>query len=66
VVNREGLALGQVRELLHTGPQTVLVLAYLEEGKSKERMIPFVGVYIDAVDLVSKRITADWQADFDT
>jgi 16S rRNA processing protein RimM len=44
----------------------VLVLAYLEEGKSKERMIPFVGVYIDAVDLVSKRITADWQADFDT
>ena len=66
VVNREGLALGQVRELLHTGPQTVLVLAYLEEGKSKERMIPFVGVYIDAVDLVAKRITADWQADFDT
>ncbi|NBU28504.1 MAG: 16S rRNA processing protein RimM [Caulobacteraceae bacterium] len=66
VVNREGAALGQVRELLHTGPQTVLVLAYQEDGKSKERMIPFVGVYIDAVDLVAKRITADWQADFDT
>jgi 16S rRNA processing protein RimM len=38
----------------------------LEDGKNKERMIPFVSVYIDAVDLVAKRITADWQADFDT
>ena len=66
VVNREGAALGQVKELLHTGPQTVLVLAYQEDGKGKERMIPFVSVYIDAVDLVAKRITADWQADFDT
>jgi 16S rRNA processing protein RimM len=54
-----------VRELLHTGPQTVLVLAYLEEGKSKERMIPFVNAYIDGVDLPAKRITADWQPDFD-
>jgi 16S rRNA processing protein RimM len=65
VVNREGVGLGQVRELLHTGPQTVLVLAYLEAGKSKERMIPFVSAYIDAVDLATKRITADWQPDFD-
>jgi 16S rRNA processing protein RimM len=65
VVNREGLALGQVRELLHTGPQTVLVLAYLEEGKSKERMIPFVSAYIDSVELEAKRIKADWQPDFD-
>jgi 16S rRNA processing protein RimM len=41
------------------------VLAYLEEGKSKERMIPFVSAYIDGVDLQAKRITADWQLDFD-
>ena len=27
VVNREGLALGEVRDLLSTGPQTVLVVA---------------------------------------
>jgi len=27
VFNREGIALGQVKELLHTGPQTVLVLS---------------------------------------
>ncbi|HSI52594.1 MAG TPA: ribosome maturation factor RimM, partial [Ramlibacter sp.] len=30
VVNREGVVLGQVRELLSTGPQTVLVLEYTE------------------------------------
>ena len=64
VVNREGVALGAVRELLHTGPQTVLVLAYEEEGKAKERMIPFVSAYIDTVDLAGRRITADWQPDY--
>ena len=64
VVNREGVALGAVRELLHTGPQTVLVLAYEEEGKAKERMIPFVSGYIDTVDLAGGRITADWQPDY--
>jgi 16S rRNA processing protein RimM len=64
VVNREGVALGAVRELLHTGPQTVLVLAYEEEGKAKERMIPFVSAYIDNVDLAGRRITADWQPDY--
>ena len=64
VVNREGVALGAVRELLHTGPQTVLVLAYEEEGKAKERMIPFVSAYIDTVDLAGRRITADWQSDY--
>jgi len=66
VVNREGLALGQVSDLLNTGPQAVLVLAYLYEGKRKERMIPFVNAYIDGVDLQAKRITVDWQPDFDT
>ncbi len=64
VVNREGVALGAVRELLHTGPQTVLVLAYEEDGKAKERMIPFVSAYIDTVDLAGRRITADWQPDY--
>jgi 16S rRNA processing protein RimM len=64
VSNREGVALGVVRELLHTGPQTVLVLAYEEEGKAKERMIPFVSAYIDTVDLPGRRITADWQPDY--
>jgi len=64
VVNREGVALGTVRELLSTGPQTVLVIEYFEEGKVLERMIPFVSVYIDSVDVAAKRITVDWQPDY--
>jgi len=64
VVNRETVALGQVRELLQSGPQTVLVLAYEEDGVAKERMIPFVSAYIDTVDLAGRRITADWQPDY--
>jgi 16S rRNA processing protein RimM len=64
VVNREGVDLGSVKELLSTGPQTVLVLAYEEDGKPSERMIPFVAVYVDNVDMGIKKITVDWQADY--
>jgi len=64
VVNREGQGLGRVKELLSTGPQTVLVLEYEADGKPQERMIPFVAVYIDQVDLQARRITVDWQADY--
>ena len=66
VVNREGLALGTVRDLQSTGPQTVLVVSYkTDDGKDAERMIPFVSAYVDGVDLQAKRITVDWQADYD-
>jgi 16S rRNA processing protein RimM len=64
VINREGVALGTVRELLSTGAQTVLVMEYEQDGKTQERMIPFVSVYIDDVDLPARRILVDWQADF--
>ena len=65
VVNREGEAMGQVKDLLSTGPQTVLVLGYLDaEAKEAERMSPFVAAFVDAVDLPGRRITVDWQADY--
>jgi 16S rRNA processing protein RimM len=64
VVNRESVDLGVVRELLSTGAQTVLVLDYQQEGKVQERMIPFVSIYIDQVDLPARRILVDWQADY--
>ena len=63
VVNREGLALGTVQDLLSTGPQTVLVIQ--DEAAGIERMIPFVDAYIDAVDQPERRIRVDWQADYD-
>jgi len=64
VVNREGVVLGTVRELLATGPQTTLVLAAEEDGKAIERMVPFVSVFVDKVDLPGRLITVDWQPDF--
>lgn len=69
VVNREGLALGCVRDLMTTGPHSVLCVEYSatrEDGSSAiaERMIPFVSVYVDAVDVPGKRITVDWQPDY--
>ncbi|MEI6759482.1 MAG: ribosome maturation factor RimM [Betaproteobacteria bacterium] len=64
VLNREGVPLGLVKELLSTAAQTVLVLSQVQDGKTVERMIPFVGIYIDQVDLAARRIVVDWQPDF--
>lgn len=64
VVNRQGESLGVVRELLSTGPQTVLVIEYLQDGKLLDRMIPFVAVYVDDVDLAARQIRVDWQTDY--
>lgn len=69
VVNREGVPLGQVRDLMATGPHSVLCVEYTaqqEDGSSvtAERMIPFVSVYVDTVDIAGKCITVDWQPDY--
>ena len=69
VLNRQAEHLGQVRDLMATGPTSVLVLSYLIEeadgtSRSAERLIPFVSAYVDAVDLAGRRITVDWQADY--
>jgi 16S rRNA processing protein RimM len=58
------VALGRVKDLMATGPQTVLVLEYEEQGEPAERMIPFVAAYVDEVKLAEKRIIVDWQADY--
>lgn len=64
VVNREGVALGRVTDLMATGPQTVLVLEYESGDRRAERMIPFVAAYVDDVDLAARKITVDWQPDY--
>ncbi len=64
VVNREGVALGVVRDLLPTGPHSVLCLEAQDGDKTIERMIPFVSVYVDQVSLQDRRITVDWQPDY--
>ncbi len=64
VVNREGVSLGIVKDLISTGPQTVIVIETEIEGKRIETLIPFVAVYVDDVSLADKRITVDWQLDY--
>lgn len=68
VFNREGERMGVVRDLMPTGPNSVLVLEYEDtvDGQAAlaERMIPFVAAYVDGVDQVAKRITVDWQTDY--
>jgi 16S rRNA processing protein RimM len=69
VVNREGVALGSVRDLMATGPHSVLCVEYTakqEDGSeaAAERMIPFVSAYVDNVDIAGKRVTVDWQPDY--
>lgn len=64
VINREGLSLGHVRDLMSTGPQTVMLIDDVLDGQTVQRMIPFVAVYIDDVKLAERRILVDWQADY--
>ncbi len=64
VLNREGVVLGEVRDLMATGPQTVLVLQAQQDGKPVERMIPFVSAFVDKVDTAARCITVDWQPDY--
>jgi 16S rRNA processing protein RimM len=66
VHNREGLHLGTVRELMSTGPQTVLVIepaAAAGAGKPRDCLIPFVAAHVDRVDLPGRCIRVDWQPD---
>ena len=68
VVNREGQALGRVIGLIDTGPHAVLRIlppGVVEPAKpDQEKLIPFVGAFVDDVSLEAKRITVDWGLDF--
>lgn len=69
VVNRQGEALGTVAGLIDTGPHSVLRVAPASppEGASAqeaERLIPFVGAYVDEVSLAQRLITVDWGLDY--
>lgn len=65
VVNRQGLGLGTVAGLIETGPHCVLRLrsGVADDAVAAEILIPFVGAYIDTVDLPGKRILVDWDAE---
>lgn len=65
VLNREGMCLGTVVGLLDTGPHSVLRIAQPSATKAADEcLIPFVASFIDRVDLPTRRIVVDWQADY--
>lgn len=61
VLNREGAALGEVFAVEDYGAHPILKT---RDAAARERLIPFVAQYIDAVDIAARRIVADWQPDF--
>jgi 16S rRNA processing protein RimM len=67
VVNRQGVELGRVADLIDTGPHSVLRIDVLAaDGASPaERLIPFVAHYVDDVSLELRRIVVDWDPQWD-
>jgi len=60
VVHQSGQSLGQVREMMETGANDVLVV----DG-DRERLIPFLpDEVIRSVDLDARRIEVDWDPEF--
>lgn len=60
VENLEGVVFGTVDSLLETGANDVLVV----KGEGGETLMPFIASVIQKVDLKSKKILVDWQADY--
>ena len=67
VVNREGVALGAVVEVLAHGAHPLLRVARPAGGDATaahERLIPYVPAIVDRVDLAARRIDVDWGEDY--
>ncbi|KVN05538.1 MULTISPECIES: ribosome maturation factor RimM [unclassified Burkholderia] len=69
VVNEAGVALGKVADLIDNGVHSIMRVEYQATGKdgrpkTGERLIPFVGVYVKAVEQAAGRVVVDWEADY--
>lgn len=63
VLNQDEVKLGQVKEIIETGANDVLVIKKIGEKKSKT-LIPLVmDVFVKQVDLIAKTMHVDWQND---
>lgn len=60
VLNRDGVELGAVANLMDTGAHDILVV----NGAFGQKLIPFVSHYIDDVNAETCVITADWGTDY--
>jgi 16S rRNA processing protein RimM len=65
VVNREGVTLGVVAEVLAHGAHPLLRVTRAEEaGSVRDRLIPYVPAIVLRVDLDARRIDVDWGEDY--
>lgn len=64
VVNREGVDLGQVTNLLETGANDVLVVVSASGETRVERLIPYVAQVVESVDVAGRSIRVDWGEDY--
>ena len=67
VINREGVALGTVAEVVAHGAHPLLrVTRPVGEGEQSgpDRLIPYVPAIVDRVDLKARRIDVDWGQDY--
>lgn len=68
VVNEQDEMLGRVGGLLESGAHDVLVVqdaeAAAQDGKTRERLLPFVGKVIRKVDVAGGTIRVDWELDW--
>jgi 16S rRNA processing protein RimM len=60
VSNQEGVVFGQIKQLMETGSNDVVVV----QGE-RERLVPYLpGQYVIDIDLANKHMLVDWDADF--
>ena len=66
VVNQQGQLFGQVEKLLETGANDVLVIEPTSDSiDDRQRLIPYLlDSVIEQVDLESKTIRVNWEADY--
>lgn len=64
VVNTSGEPLGKVSGLLSSGAHDVLCVQESLDGKTKERLLPFVAQVVKQVDRAGKTIHVEWGVDW--
>ncbi len=68
VINKDGRTLGEVTDLIDTGPHCVLRIVpagmTAPVKPDEEILIPFVNAFVGTVDKAAKTIAVDWDTDY--
>jgi 16S rRNA processing protein RimM len=68
VINKDGKTLGEVADLIDTGPHCVLRIVpagmTAPVKPDEEILIPFVNAFVGTVDKAAKTIAVDWDTDY--